>query len=43
MVLLQSLALAAVLLWAGHNQLKKHAGMCYGLAALISLAVIAAV
>ena len=43
MVLLQSLILAALLLWAGHNQIKKHAGLCYGIATLVSLAVIAVV
>ena len=43
MVLLQSLVLAALLLWAGRSRIKKHAGLCYGLATLISLAVIAAV
>ena len=43
MVLLQSLVLAAILLWAGRSQIKKHAGLCCGIATLISLAVIAAV
>lgn len=43
MVILQSLALAALIIVLGHNQIRKHAAVSYIIATIISLAVIAAV
>lgn len=40
MVLLQSLVLTGLLLWKGHGLIRKHAGVCYGIAGLISVGVI---
>ena len=43
MVLIQSLVLTGLLLWAGHGFLRRHAVLCYVIACLLSLGTIALV